>query len=104
METRTANPVASEVVLEAGATEAQAQAMIAVAWEQAETFTGRTYYPVTAGTVVLKVRGPELYTWPRCPFPSALDVQVLINGEFVDHVMSRNLARTHTGKPPLSRN
>ncbi|MCP4206748.1 MAG: hypothetical protein GY767_06850 [Shimia sp.] len=35
-----ATPVASEVALEAGVNEAQA--LIAAAWEQAETFTGRT--------------------------------------------------------------
>jgi len=77
--------VASEVALEAGVTEAQAASMIAAAWQQAEDFTGRTYYPTTSGTVVLSVKGPELYTWPRWPFPAALDVEVLIDGEFVSH-------------------
>jgi hypothetical protein len=80
-----ATPVASEVALEAGVAEAQAQALIAAAWEQAETFTGRTYYPVTAGTVILKVTGPELFTWPRYPFPEALTVEYLSGGEWVAH-------------------
>ncbi|MCP9481666.1 hypothetical protein NNA36_06785 [Shimia sp. CNT1-13L.2] len=80
-----ASPIASEVALEAGVTEAQAQALISAAWEQAETFTGRTYYPVTAGSVVLRVKGAELYTWPRYPFPETLTVEALSGGEWVSH-------------------
>ena len=80
-----AMPLASEVALEAGVTEAQAQAMIAAAWEQAEAFTGRSYYAVTAGNFILQVKGAELYTWPRYPFPEALKVEYLQGDEWVPH-------------------
>ena len=74
------SPVASEVALEAGATEAQATAMIATAWEQAETFTGRTYYPVTAGQMRVDVRGIGVLRWPRYPAPEAFTFERKSNG------------------------
>ncbi|UWQ52745.1 hypothetical protein [Leisingera caerulea] len=78
-------PNASYVALEAGTLETDARDMIAAAWQQAEAYTGRSYYPVTAGQVVLKILGPELYTWPRHPFPAALTVEVWSQSDWVPH-------------------
>jgi hypothetical protein len=54
--------------------------MIATAWEQAETFTGRTYYPVTAGQMRVDVRGIGVLRWPRYPAPEAFTFERKSNG------------------------
>ncbi len=80
-----ANLAASDIALEAGVLWDEAEAMIAASWIQAETFTGRTYRPVTSGTVIIKVSQEHPYCWPRHPFPNALGVEVYQNGQWVSH-------------------
>lgn len=78
-------PFAHDVALEAGVPEFEAYAMISAAWAQAEAFTGRTYYPVTAGEVVAHVRGFEVYRWPRYPYPASLNVEVRMRDGWQAH-------------------
>ena len=72
------------VAEEAGATGAEAQDFIEVAWRQAETFTGRTFRETTAAVVLVEAGCPYAFTWPRWPFPSAVSVETLnaYTGEF----------------------
>ncbi|WP_146345648.1 hypothetical protein [Falsiphaeobacter marinintestinus] len=77
------SPVASEVALEAGATEAQATAMIATAWAQAEAFCDRRCYPVTAAQRIIQVKGIGVYRWPWHPAPDAFTFERRTNGEWV---------------------
>lgn len=79
-----ASPVASDVALEAGVTEAEAQAMIAASWIQAETFTKRCYRPVTAGKLVLHTDEFSMIRWPRYPFPDEITVEREQNGSWLD--------------------
>lgn len=74
-----ATPSATDVALEAGVTQDRAAAMIAASWHQAEVFTGRTYWPVTAATYVTETGadgapGSLIVPWPREPAPDDLTV------------------------------
>lgn len=77
-----ANPVASDVALEAGTTEAQAAAMIATAWAQAEAYCNRRFYPVTAAQMIVRVRGIAVLKWPYSPAPDAITVDWRKGGEW----------------------
>ncbi|ASP22054.1 hypothetical protein ANTHELSMS3_03424 [Antarctobacter heliothermus] len=78
-----AEPVASDVALEAGSTEAEAETMLGAAWQQAESFTGKTYRTTTSATVIVKVSQPTVWTWPRYPFPEALTIEAYSQGAWV---------------------
>ncbi len=80
-----ANPVASAVALEAGVSEAEAAAMIAASWTQAETFTRRAYRPILTGKLIVKVSQEAPYRWPRYPYPASLGVEVYLGGQWVEH-------------------
>ncbi|MBV7393259.1 hypothetical protein [Mameliella sediminis] len=75
--------MASDVALEAGSTEAEAEAMLSAAWQQVEAFTGKTYRTTTSGTVIVKVSSPTVWTWPRYPFPEALTIEAYSQGAWV---------------------
>lgn len=62
-------PVASDIALEAGVSEALATAFLGAAWEQAESFTGRAYRGIAGGEVLIQSSDPLSYVWPRYPFP-----------------------------------
>lgn len=78
-------PVASDLALKADTTEAEASAMIKLAWSQVESFTKRTYRDITTGVVIVKVKIEMPFQWPRFPFPVSLGVEVLSQGSWVPH-------------------
>lgn len=71
-----AQPVASEIALEAGVTEFLAQAYIAAAWEQAENFCGRTWRGYGSGEILIEVDFPHEYRIPRYPYPASVTAEI----------------------------
>lgn len=71
-----AQPVASEIALEAGVTESLAQAYIAAAWEQAENFCGRTWRGYGSGEILIEVDFPHEYRIPRYPYPASVTAEI----------------------------
>lgn len=67
---------ASDVALEAGASEQQAAVFIAASWNMAETFTGRAYRGIASGEVLVRAHDPHEYRWPRYPFPDTITAEV----------------------------
>lgn len=65
-------PVASDIALEASTSEALATAFLGAAWEQAESFTGRSYRGISEGVVLVQTDAPLSFVWPRYPFPEAV--------------------------------
>lgn len=68
-------PVASDIALEAGVSEALATAFLGAAWEQAESFTGRAYRGIAGGVVLVQTDAPLSFVWPRYPFPEAVSFE-----------------------------
>lgn len=78
-----AYPAPGEVALEAGVSQDRATAMIGAAWQMAETFTGRNYFPVTAAVLVAEAgEGLELW-WPRFPAPATVTVERLQGRDWI---------------------
>lgn len=67
---------ASDVALEAGASEQQAAVMLAASWSQAETFTGRAYRGIASGEVLVRAHDPHEFKWPRFPYPETVSAEV----------------------------
>jgi hypothetical protein len=75
-----ATPSATDVALEASVTQDRATALIAASWSLVETFTGRTYWPVTAAVLVTETPASDtpqsgVAAWPREPFPADVEIQ-----------------------------
>lgn len=77
-------PSATDVALEASVTQDRAAAMIAASWHQAETWTGRLYWPVTAATLIAEL-GDDATSlrWPRRPAPDVVTVEVRTGGDWI---------------------
>lgn len=71
-----ASPVASDIALEAGVAEAEAQAFIASSWAMVENFTGRTYRGFGSGEILIKVDHPYEYRLPCFPYPEAVTAEI----------------------------
>lgn len=69
-------PVATDIALEAGVSEALAGVFIGAAWEQAETFCGRCFRGISNGEVLIKVDAPTEYRWPRFPYPASITAEI----------------------------
>lgn len=95
-------PDAVSVALEASVANDRAAAIIAASWAMAETFTGQTFYPVTAASGVANMNEGGDVTWPRYPFPADLVIERWEAGAWldvtddVDHVPEFGLVVTLT--------
>lgn len=78
-------PVASDLALKTDTTEAEASAMIKLAWLQVENFTKRTYRDINSGVVIIGVTVEMPFHWPRFPFPANISVEVQSEGAWVPH-------------------
>lgn len=78
-------PGAVDVALEASVPNERATAMIAASWVLAETFTGRTYWPVTNAQALGVLDADGEARWPRDPAPDALGVDLWQAGAWVPH-------------------
>lgn len=75
-----ATPDAVSVALEAAVSNDRAAALIAASWHLVETFTGRSYWPVTAAVLVTETPASDIAqsgtaAWPREPFPADVEIQ-----------------------------
>lgn len=75
-------PQTSQIALEAGVSQSESLAMVQVAWAMISTYTRRTYAPMLAGEVLVRVKGMALFRWPRWPEPAEVETQMLVNGEW----------------------
>lgn len=69
-------PVASEIALEAGVTEALAAAYIAASWEMAENFCGRSWRGYGSGEIQIEVDFCHEYRLPRYPYPASVTAEI----------------------------
>lgn len=70
-----AGPDASRVALEASVSQEDAAAMIEAAWQQAETFTGRTFRVTESAELIVRTEGPDAIRWPRQPAPASVTAE-----------------------------
>lgn len=81
-----ADPLASEVALEASVSEARAASVIRASWNMVETYTGTQQWPVMAAVALVEMDQERDVRWPRRPAPLTVTIETLRDGDWQPNV------------------